>query len=276
MKNTHEKIIIIKLGGSVITIKNLFETPNIPVINRISNELKEISELYPIIVVHGGGSFGHPHAHKYSINEGFKRMDQLNGIFKTHEAMIRLNNIIINKLFDAGLIPFPFQPSAIITTKMGEIESANITPIIKAMKLGFIPVLYGDIVFDHERGFCILSGDKICSYLAISLKNSIDKVIFSCDVDGIYTSDPKIDKFSKLIKNLTFNDIIKILENENSNNIVKNIDVTGGMKGKLIEILKIVSHGIEVRIINALIPGRLVDAAYNSNFHGSRIIPLRE
>ncbi|MFI5416812.1 MAG: gamma-glutamyl kinase, partial [Nitrososphaerales archaeon] len=50
-------MILIKLGGSIITNKEKPLSPRISTIDKISKQLKKIHE--PIILVHGGGSFGH-------------------------------------------------------------------------------------------------------------------------------------------------------------------------------------------------------------------------
>ncbi|MCS7368228.1 MAG: isopentenyl phosphate kinase [archaeon GBS-70-058] len=265
-----KKLIVIKLGGSVVTQKSEYEVANVSVIRRIASELAEIMNTFSFIIVHGGGSFGHPHAYKHKLNEGFRDISQLPGVLETHHAMLRLNEIIVNEFLNAGFIPFPFQPSSMITTKKGEIFKSNTYSIGKAIKLGFTPILYGDVVFDDEYGFYILSGDKICSYLAIEFNAA--KVVFSCDVDGIYTSDPKCDPNSKLIETLTLDDLSELIRNWDSRSASR-IDVTGGMKNKLLEAEKICSSGIEVCIVNALVPGRIVQAIVNTNFYGSRIVP---
>jgi len=270
MSSFEKKLIIIKLGGSVITLKDKFETANTSVIRRISFELSKISPLFSLIIVHGGGSFGHHHAYKYNLHEGFKSDTQLFGVIKTREAMLRLNSIICNELINAGVMPFPIQPSSFIVTRKGEIEMANISLIEHAIKLGFTPILHGDVVLDHEYGFYILSGDKICSYLAVKL--NVDKVIFACDVDGIYTSDPKKNPNAKLIEHLALSDLSNVLNNISIYS-KSTFDVTGGMKSKLMEAKKIVSNGIEVYIVNALFPERITNAIFDRDFYGSRIFP---
>ncbi len=50
---------------------------------------------------------------------------------------------------------------------------------------------------DSEQGFAILSGDQLIVRLAIEL--DAERVIFGSDVDGIFTSNPKLDKNAKLI-----------------------------------------------------------------------------
>ena len=51
------ELALIKLGGSVVTLKEKPLTPNLAAINKITNLISRLS--IPIIIVHGGGSFGH-------------------------------------------------------------------------------------------------------------------------------------------------------------------------------------------------------------------------
>ena len=85
---------ILKLGGSVITHKDKFFSPNHDNIVRLAKEVA-ISKQKSLIIVHGGGSFGHPVAKKYAISEGLKNSNQLIGFSETHQAMIAPVSFII-------------------------------------------------------------------------------------------------------------------------------------------------------------------------------------
>jgi Predicted archaeal kinase len=63
------KLIVLKLGGSIITNKKEPFSFNRDVLLRIGNELKS-SWPMPLIIIHGGGSFGHPIAEAYEIKKG--------------------------------------------------------------------------------------------------------------------------------------------------------------------------------------------------------------
>ena len=59
-------MILIKLGGSIITNK---ERPLSPRRKTIDNILKEISKIKePVVMVHGGGSYGHYWSVKYDMH----------------------------------------------------------------------------------------------------------------------------------------------------------------------------------------------------------------
>ncbi len=62
-------MIIIKLGGSVISDKNSPYSFNREAVEVIA---EEVAQFYPeesFILVHGGRSFGHPNAREYKIRE---------------------------------------------------------------------------------------------------------------------------------------------------------------------------------------------------------------
>ena len=59
-------MILIKLGGSIITNKEKPLSARKKTIDNLSKSLKKIKE--PIIIVHGGGSYGHYWSVKYDMH----------------------------------------------------------------------------------------------------------------------------------------------------------------------------------------------------------------
>jgi isopentenyl phosphate kinase len=243
---------ILKLGGSVVTNKNKNLSANINNISRLS---KEIAKAKPkkLIIVHGGGSFGHPIAKKYSILEGYTDFHQLIGFSKTRQAMIKLNDIIIENLLSENVPAVSVNASSLIVTDKKRITSTNFKIIEKLVKQGFIPVLYGDAVIDSSQVFTILSGDQLI--VSIASQMGVKKIILGSDVDGVFSSDPKVNENAILKDTLSVTEI-------NSLNINKslNTDVTGGMLGKILEARIAVDMGIKVIILNANKPNRVYKA----------------
>ena len=235
---------IIKLGGSVITIKDQPMVANQESINRLSEELKAIWPK-PLVLIHGGGSFGHPIAEKYGINKGYKGTRQVYGFARTHQAMVKLNKMIVDTLLENGIPAISLAPSSFITTKDGRISEVDFDIVGQLIVKGALPVLYGDSVLDKNSGFSILSGDQLTVKLAIDM--GANRIIFGVDVDGVYTTNPKISTEARLIERLSL---------EKLRGIVKigralTTDVTGGMLGKVQEACVAVEAGIEVLIVNA-------------------------
>lgn len=235
--------LIVKLGGSVITDKCKPFKVKQNVIKRLARELAAAKE--SLVVVHGGGSFGHPLASKYKIAEGYKSKNQLMGLSLTHRAMERLNAEVIEALQKAGMPAIAVQPSACAVVSDGRIQAMELAPIQKLLELGLIPVLYGDAVPDLSLGMSILSGDQIISYLAKELNAS--RVILGVDVDGVYATSPKNDKRAELLRRITPGDEELIT----SLGAAEGEDVTGGMGNKVRELLELAKQGIEAEIVNA-------------------------
>ncbi len=255
------KLIVLKLGGSIITNKQEPLSFNRDVVLRIGGELKSIWPT-PMIIVHGGGSFGHPIAEAYGIKKGYQKAEQLKGFVETVSAMRKLNDLVVSALNDVDLPVIGIPPSCTVTTNSGDIETCNFDPIFSALEIGLVPVMYGDAVFDRKLKFTILSGDALASYIAMRLKAK--QLIFLVDVDGVYGFDRKTSQ-RFLIEELT-EKIHMSLKYEPIEG-----DVTGGMFYKVEEALAAARHGIDVYIINGLVPGRVEAVIKGQKVVGTRV-----
>ncbi len=244
---------VLKLGGSVVTDKERPKTARLETIKRLASEIANAGPRQ-LIIVHGGGSYGHPLAKEYDIVNGYQYPRQLTGFSLTHQAMVELNNIVVSVLLNEGIPAFSVAPSSFIVTNDRRIPDTDFTLVKRAIESNMVPVLYGDSVLDSSMRFTILSGDQLAVRLATDLGAS--KMLFGVDVDGVYTANPKLVKEAKLIEELSLSQMrgmIKIGE-------ALSTDVTGGMLGKIGEAGAAVEAGIEVQLVNALKPG-VVNAA---------------
>ena len=71
-------MILIKLGGSIITNKEKPLSARRKTIENLSKSLRKIDE--PIIIVHGGGSYGHYWSVKYDMHTKEKKYN-LRGVY---------------------------------------------------------------------------------------------------------------------------------------------------------------------------------------------------
>jgi len=242
-------MIIIKLGGSVITNKEKHLSPRKNSIEKIARSLKKLDE--PVIVVHGGGSYGHYWSVKYNMHTKPANYNTY-GISVVKNSMVELNKIILDVFLKNKLNPYCLPPtdfifgSKPITKKIKEIE--------KIAKSGFIPITFGDALWFGKKKSYILSGDRIMSILSNILKPRL--CIFVLNVDGLY-SNPKTKK------------LIHELKNEKPLMLKSSKDVTGGMKRKVEEALKISNKGINVFFVNGNKPERIIDAVKRKKFHGT-------
>jgi len=242
---SEQKPVILKIGGSAITNKDGELAAQTEVINRLAEEIKR-ADLDNLIIIHGGGSFGHPTAKKYGIKEGYKEPSQKIGFAETHHVMTVLNGLVMDALIWHEIPALSLAPSCCMATENGRITSFDRDTLEKMMKMGFTPVLYGDVVFDEKQGFTVLSGDQIVAYLAMKLGAS--KIVIGVDTDGLFDADPKVDANAKPYKHLTLEELRKIQGKISKS---QGTDVTGGMAGKIAEIIPAVEQGIPVTITGA-------------------------
>ncbi|RKX45120.1 MAG: kinase [Thermotogae bacterium] len=239
-------MIVIKLGGSVITDKRTEGKIRKRIIDRLIWEIKKSGEKFSI--VHGAGSFGHIPAERYQLHRGLKEKSQLEGFHLTHHSVRLLNSEVMKVLLKHHIPSVSISPLCFIEMRDRRIESIDLSRFDKALSMGLTPVSFGDVVFDSKRGFSICSGDDIVLYLALHFKP--DKVVFIMDEDGIFDRDPKKYRNAKFLKDVRVDDLPSAEESSY-------IDVTGGMKKKLDVIKRIANNGIDVYVVNGNKIGRV-------------------
>jgi isopentenyl phosphate kinase len=254
-----QKFALIKLGGSVVTFKDRPLSANGAAIDGISRMLAHLE--VPALIVHGGGSFGHYWSFKYDMHTKSAGYNA-HGVSLVHESMVALNQIIVNSMIRSGINPYGVPPS---------VFSAGLKPIVARIKQLYamarskvVPVTFGDVVHMEGVKYSILSGDALMTMLAKVLRPS--RVVFATNVDGIYRDIgsqelvPEIWMAAR--KSVTF-----------SNG--PSLDVTGGMQRKVREAFKIASLGMDVLVVNGLVPERIAEAVGGKLQVGTLVRRLR-
>ena len=108
-------MLLIKLGGSIITNKEKALSPRRKTIDNVIRSLKKINE--PMVVVHGGGSFGHYWSVKFDMHTKPAKYD-IRGISTVKNSMVELNKIIIQSFLNNKLNPYSLPPR---TTTIGSL-----------------------------------------------------------------------------------------------------------------------------------------------------------
>jgi isopentenyl phosphate kinase len=226
------ELVLLKLGGSVVTNKRGDAAIDHAAIRAIATMLGEAG--FSGAIVHGAGSCGHPEAHRYGLALGADRSTRT-GIPVTHEAVASLNRAVVATLRAAGLDAVGISPLAACTAEAGRIASFEEEPLRILLGLGAVPVLHGDVVMDRERGACIISGDQLVAYLAPRL--GLRRVGLVTDVPGVLgpggTVVPRISRAG--VKGLMLG-------------ASATTDVTGGMEGKVAELLLLADEGISSHV----------------------------
>jgi len=242
MKN----LILVKLGGSVITYKERPFTARRENIVRLAREiLKFRNKNTDLIIAHGGGSFPHVPASKYQTQNGIINKNSVLGFSLTADAAIQINRIVVTEFLNLKAPVASFAPLSFIYGKRVFFD-----PIKKALEIGLIPIIYGDVIMNEKQGFEIYSGEKTLDLLAGKFAPDYAKVkiIYYTDVNGVY------DENGKTVSSITPKNFATIKKNLTGS---KKTDVTGGMLHKVTESLKLVQNiDAVVYITNGLSRGK--------------------
>ena len=220
---------ILKLGGSVITEKDRAETLDGDALDAAADAVAaamERGDVSDLILVHGGGSFGHHHASAAGVTttEG---TDAAADAVAIHGAMKTLNQFVLSRLHDRGVPALPVHPlSAGARNSDGGLD----LPLSQAATMlgeGFVPVLHGDVIATEGEGVTVLSGDEIVTTAATAL--SANRVGLCSTVPGVLDADDEV------IPEITaFSDAADALGGSDAD-----ADVTGGMAAKVRELLEL-------------------------------------
>ncbi len=233
-------VIVLKLGGSIITEKDSYRKINEETIVKLCDVLSKSKE--KMVLIHGAGSFGHILALKHGLEKPGPSRGREGSISRVMSDVLTLDSAIIDKLNEKGVRAVAVPPHAVYHGSRPDFKIVE-----TLVDNGFIPVLYGDIII-HKGKYRIISGDEIALDLSRRLRPR--SVVFVTDVDGLYDSDPKINKRAKFIPKIMASEI-EVIDTKR--------DATGSMAGKMERIKKIVLYTGRVIIINGKRPNRLRD-----------------
>lgn len=262
------EVVLIKLGGSVITNKAEPFTTRADVITRLATEIhsSRAKTGVRLIVGHGGGSYPHVPATKYSTHLGIIDEKSSLGAAFVQDAASRLNRIVVDALIRAGEPAVSVQPSSGVVAKDSKIINWDLDALELMLNIGLLPVPYGDLGMDCFKGICILSTEEIFRYLSTKLK--LSRVIVGTNVDGVYDKDPK-NKDAQKIPLITLENVSKVLPSLGG---ADTVDVTGGMRTKVLTLLDLVKGvNVECEVLNILIPGALEKALNGEKGRGTLI-----
>jgi len=257
-------VILVKLGGSVITDKSRLRTFRRSTTQRLARELAGKREA--MVLVHGAGSFGHIEAKKHRLHQGMRSNAQLKSVASVQRDVRELNLKVIETLIDCGIRAVSVPPAASASFENGQVRAFSKQVFGRFLDLGLAPVTFGDVVPDAAMGFSICSGDLMMMALARAFKPRL--AVFCADVDGVYDRDPKRTRGAELLPVLD-----RQMARGLRQTIAVNADVTGGMHGKLERMLAIARHCEKCMIVNGNVPGRLEGALAGRRVPSTVVVP---
>ncbi len=243
---------ILKLGGSILCNKNIPFSVKTDNLQRFAVEIKKGIEYYKnkneefnLIIIHGGGSFGHPVAKKYIKIENNKKIfyNMNKGYWEIQKAMRQFNNIVIEELQKKDIPAVSIQPSSFISFDNNGNLNFDLTVINGMLKRNLIPIIHGDIVLYGNNNYKIFSGDHALPYLSKQLNPNLS--LHASDVNGVYDNNKKT---IHVINSNNINSVLKCLKPSDKQ------DITGGMYLKVMECYNL---GIKTVIFNGNIENNI-------------------
>lgn len=261
------KLTLIKLGGSIITNKEVPKTVQHDILTRLVKEIgrarMELNELF--IVGHGQGSFAHAPALRYKTMDGFVSKDSVMGMAITQDSAAQLNRIVVSEFINEHMPAVSFLFSNSMVTKARQPEHWCGGVLQEYLQKGLLPITGGDVLVDSQQGCTIWSTEQVLAYLAEKLPHEgyqVERVVHVAEVAGV------LDKAGQIIP-----EVSRVNQDEVKTHIngTKGFDVTGGMWHKIEESLQLADNGVSSVILSGLEKNNLYQCLTNKEFKGTMI-----
>lgn len=249
IKQENQPVILVKLGGSVITNKEGLKQADVPKIEQLADEIHRFrrDDRKLMIVGHGAGSFGHPQARKYGTIDGVYHSESRMGMVEVRKGLEELNTLVVEQLAKAGEYPISLRPAAFLTSSDRRLDKLFTHPIMNLLDFGLLPVTPGDVVTDTKIGCTIFSGEQILNFLASALLKTHHVPILIVEVSNSRGVEDRTNGAYT----------IPIIDRSNIKSVREKIlppsvaDVTGGMAHKINEAYELAKRGVPTIIISS-------------------------
>jgi isopentenyl phosphate kinase len=256
------ELVLLKLGGSLITDKDQPYTPRLDKLAELAKEIKTALDSAPglsLILGHGSGSFGHVAAKKHDTRNGVQTSEQWLGFTEVRLQAAELNRHVVTSLFEAGIPTLPFPPSASMVSDRRKVIHHNVETIRRALAVNLLPVVQGDVAFDETLGGTILSTEDVFTFLVDEFP--ITRILLAGIEAGVWADFPARTRLVKQIQLSDYEVMRAGIQGSAST------DVTGGMKAKVEEMLALIQKKkkLTVQIFSAEERGFLTRALQGEN-----------
>ncbi|MGC8969100.1 MAG: isopentenyl phosphate kinase [Conexivisphaera sp.] len=248
-----EAPVIVKVGGSLITRKSEPMSPDREAMSSVARSLSRVPRL---VLVHGGGSFGHHVALARGLSSASSSGDA-SAASATRLAMHELSLMFMRELSAAGLRPFLFHASRPDSPEFWDSAASLARDLLE---LGATPLTHGDVGISAAGGFRVVGGDEISLRLAERLGPR--RVVFLMDVPGVLR-DPR-DPSS----------VIEELDPGSARSLASRLsgsDATGGIAAKLSFAASIAELGTEVYLVSGRSAPDVLKAAAGGRPRGTLV-----
>jgi isopentenyl phosphate kinase len=230
-------LVILKIGGSVFTDRTRSQCFRHDIFSSLLRSIKERTESCRIVLVLGGGSFGHNAVQEDVYSAKTERA--------WHSLSLAHFQIMLegDRHFRAHKLPYyPVSVSSLATNGHGDQRyiKAHLSEIFAS---GMMPVLTGGIQFNAGRPPRVCGSDEVVSFYAELL--AADRCVFVTDVNGVQRAGAVGGEIYDTIDESNLDEVRTSLSHAKRN------DTTGGMFGKLDASIAVSKCGIPVVICGA-------------------------
>lgn len=287
-------VILVKLGGSLITRKDEPDTARPDVIERLARQLAGARrDGLHLVVGHGSGSFGHPAARRAGLfgmplaapprtlqavpmrqasdaatatvtSESLACPD---GVARVQRAAAALHQMVLDAFIAAGASPFSVPPSAVAMAQDGRLTLFRAETVRGALDSGLMPVLYGDVVLDTVRGAAICSTESALGAVAGALRTAgwrVRRCLWLGATPGVLARDGRV------LERVSRADASVLRQAAGGADAP---DVTGGMRHRVNAALALANAGIPSWIGDGAAPHALEQLLAGIAVPGTLVVP---
>lgn len=261
------KLLLLKIGGGVITDKSVQYGLREDVLTRLAQEIyagsKELKDT-KLIIGNGVGSFAHWSAAKYKTVEGFVNDESKIGMGWVRHDAVKINQIVLEQLLLAGLPSFSFSPSSLMSVESGVTKQIFVESLVDALNNGITPVVHGDVMVDSKKGCAIYSTERVFDELAKYFSKTYEvSVVHISAEEGVYKKGQ-----ASIFSEITLHNFVEAKEHLGGS---YGVDISGGMLHKVEECLALTKLGIVSQIVSGMVPGRVRDVVAGKQVVGTTI-----
>jgi len=243
-----KKRVVIKIGTSTLTSGT--KRISFGKIEDIASQIEKIKDQYDVVIVSSGAI------------AAAKQVVEISGYNKkvdSKQAMAAIGQPKLIRIYDDIFSRFGLNVSqCLMTYRDFENEtSKNNTrnTINKLLEYGYIPIVNENDTVAVEE-IILGDNDKLSALVALTIE--ADLLIIASDIDGLFDSNPKINKNAKLIEKV--NNIDEVFHFADCN---KSDQGTGGMISKFQAAKICKDGGVEMWIVNGGYDNFFADALAN-------------
>jgi isopentenyl phosphate kinase len=262
MNNKSQSLTLLKLGGSLITNKSRPRALREDTLVRIVDEIASARQKKPVeqlVIGHGAGSFAHVSAKRHRTRLGVHTPDQWKGFAEVWWDAATLNRLVTKAFIEASLPVIVLPPSASVIARDGNVSNWDLSQLRTALSVGLLPIIYGDVIFDLQRGGTILSTEDLFAHLARKLQPQ--RLLFAGIEPGVWEDYPNRSEIISKITPENYEEILPVLSGSAAT------DVTGGMESKVQQSVKLIREipDLEILIFSGDVPGKLQNVLLGEN-----------